>query len=309
MYVVSAVQVSSIPHILAGNDCLIKGHTGSGKTAAFLAPILQTFLSSSSGSGIGGDASTLGVRGPRLLVLAPGRELASQIAGVTRQLLPDLSVALIIGGVPATRQIEALRKKKPACVVGTPGRVAEMLKEGKLNLRELRVVVLDEFDNLLMTDAHKEAAETVYFALRKRHADLQTILCSATADGMSEGQHRRFLNGDYATADADGESGGGGDTATATATVATKNKELNLFGEKIEATNPLARTTLHGMVRISNDRLKHEVRSQQRGVPQSTTKTNNLNHLFSSLPRSFARSSTLAPLQLKCWYLLTMFVG
>lgn len=108
-----AAQDRACPPIVAGNDVLLSTHTGSGKTLAFLAPIAQSLLIN--GSGGGGSGAF-----PKAIVIAPGRELASQIVSVAQSLLADtgLTVALAIGGTPYSRNVEKLRKMKPDVVVG-----------------------------------------------------------------------------------------------------------------------------------------------------------------------------------------------
>ena len=112
------VQIKSVPPIIAGNDVLLSTHTGSGKTLAFLAPIAQNIM-------VNPSQSTL----PKSLVVAPGRELASQIVSVAQQLFEgtDLTVGMVIGGTSYARNVEMLRSKRPDVVVGTPGRVAELV--------------------------------------------------------------------------------------------------------------------------------------------------------------------------------------
>lgn len=107
-----AAQDRACPPIVAGNDVLLSTHTGSGKTLAFLAPIAQSLLIN--GGGGGGGAY------PKAIVIAPGRELASQIVSVAQTLFADtgLTVALAIGGTPYSRNLEKLRKMKPDVVVG-----------------------------------------------------------------------------------------------------------------------------------------------------------------------------------------------
>lgn len=114
-----SVQCKSCPSILTGKDVLVGTYTGSGKTLAFLVPLVQRLLF---------DASSPG-DGVQVMIVAPGRELASQIATVTRSLLEGtgLSIVLAIGGTTFSRNLEQLRKKKPTIVVGTPGRIAELV--------------------------------------------------------------------------------------------------------------------------------------------------------------------------------------
>ena len=112
-----SVQEKACAPVLAGSDVLVGTYTGSGKTLAFLTPLAQKML-------IRGETDTL-----QLVVVAPGRELASQIVSVARDLLQGtgLSVMLAIGGTTFGRNLEQIRKKKPSVIVGTPGRLAELI--------------------------------------------------------------------------------------------------------------------------------------------------------------------------------------
>ena len=112
------VQIKACPPIVAGNDVLLSTHTGSGKTLAFLTPIAQNIMMNPSNSPL-----------PKALIVAPGRELASQIVSVAQKLFVDtgLTVAMLIGGTSYARSVDMLRSKRPDVVVGTPGRIAELI--------------------------------------------------------------------------------------------------------------------------------------------------------------------------------------
>ena len=114
------VQDKACPSIVAMNDVLISTHTGSGKTLAFLAPIAQSLMlfASNKNKGVPGASGSF----PKAVIVAPGRELASQIVSVAQALFVDtgLTVSMAIGGTPYSRNVENLRKKKPVVVVGTP---------------------------------------------------------------------------------------------------------------------------------------------------------------------------------------------
>ena len=113
-----AVQDKACPAIVTCNDALIGTYTGSGKTLAFLVPLAQRLLFSGSSSS---DV--------QVIIIAPGRELASQIVSVARMLLEGtgLTAMLAIGGTTFSRNLEQIRKRKPSIVVGTPGRIAELV--------------------------------------------------------------------------------------------------------------------------------------------------------------------------------------
>ena len=131
------IQVETIPPLLAGRDVIGQAQTGTGKTAAFALPLLARL-----------DAA---VRAPQVLVLAPTRELAIQVAEAFRDYareMPDIEVLPIYGGQDYGVQLRAL-KRAPAIVVGTPGRIMDHIERGSLDLSSLRALVLDEADEML----------------------------------------------------------------------------------------------------------------------------------------------------------------
>lgn len=130
------IQDEMIPAMLDGKDIVAESPTGSGKTLAFTLPILNKV-----------DGSK---KQTQALIVAPSQELAMQIVEVIRQWTEgtDITVQQLIGGANSARQIEKL-KKKPTIVVGTPGRLNELVRQGKLKLREIETIVLDECDQLL----------------------------------------------------------------------------------------------------------------------------------------------------------------
>ncbi|GAA6135168.1 DEAD/DEAH box helicase [Oceaniserpentilla sp. 4NH20-0058] len=133
----SPIQQQAIPHLLAGKDVLGLAQTGTGKTAAFTLPILART-----------DANA---RTPQVLVLAPTRELAQQVAAAIESYakhLPGIKTTCIYGGQDFSTQFRAL-KNGPQFVVGTPGRVMDHIRRGTLKLDEIKAVVLDEADEML----------------------------------------------------------------------------------------------------------------------------------------------------------------
>lgn len=139
-----SVQDKACPPILTGNDVLVGTYTGSGKTLAFLVPLAQRLLFTGAS-----DKKQV-----QIVIVAPGRELASQIVSVARSLLEGtgLSAMLAIGGTTFGRNLEQIRKRKPSILVGTPCRIAELVvgrpgeKSGRLKIGSLQSLVLDEFD-------------------------------------------------------------------------------------------------------------------------------------------------------------------
>jgi ATP-dependent RNA helicase RhlE len=132
------IQAAAIPHALAGKDLIATAHTGTGKTLAFLVPIIERLLAS-------GPSRTV-----EALVLVPTRELAIQVHGQFEQLrgrtIPP--AALVIGGVPEGRQLDAIRSGA-RLLVATPGRLEDLLGRRLVDLRQVRVLVLDEADRML----------------------------------------------------------------------------------------------------------------------------------------------------------------
>ena len=135
------IQVAAIPHILAGHDVIGIAQTGTGKTAAFVLPILTKL----SGSMQNGQK-----RGPRALVVAPTRELVVQIEENVRAYARHvpLRMATVFGGVSERPQIEALRSGVDL-VVATPGRLIDLMDQRAANLSAVEFLVLDEADRML----------------------------------------------------------------------------------------------------------------------------------------------------------------
>ncbi len=159
------VQAEIIPHVLDGRDVLAQSQTGTGKTAAFALPILSR-LDMHTGAN------------PQVLVLAPTRELATQVAESFKTYgacNPKLRIAAIYGGADYEPQLRALRKGVHV-VVGTPGRVLDHIKRGTLSLESIRCLVLDEADEML----NMGFLEDVEFVLTNTPADKQIALFSAT---------------------------------------------------------------------------------------------------------------------------------
>ena len=157
------IQARTIPLLLAGRDVIGQARTGSGKTLAFAVPAVE-----------GCDASK---REVQTLVLVPTRELAIQVAGVASALVegPRSTVTLLYGGRSA-RPEQAALKRGARIVVGTPGRTLDHLREGILDLRAVRFLVLDEADEML----DKGFARDVEAILAHSPSERQTALFSAT---------------------------------------------------------------------------------------------------------------------------------
>ena len=132
----SAIQDQAIPHILEGKDVIGLANTGTGKTAAFLLPIIER-------------QTGVNLR-PSVLIIAPTRELAQQIDEEFRAFAQglDLYSALIVGGVSVDRQIRDL-KRRPHFIIGTPGRLKDLMNRRLIRLDSVNTLVLDEADRML----------------------------------------------------------------------------------------------------------------------------------------------------------------
>ncbi|WP_240770096.1 DEAD/DEAH box helicase [Nocardioides sp. GY 10127] len=175
------IQAATLPDSLAGRDVLGCGRTGSGKTYAFLLPLVARLQ--------GGRRAAAGA--PRALVLAPTRELANQILESLQPLAEaaGLSTRVVFGGVGQNPQVQALRKGVDV-LVATPGRLEDLIGQGHCRLSSVEVSVLDEADH--MSDLGFLPA--VRRLLRATPADGQRLLFSATLDKAVDGVVREFLS-------------------------------------------------------------------------------------------------------------------
>ncbi len=173
----SPIQAQSIPPLLAGRDLLGHAPTGTGKTAAFALPILARL--------------NLDIRAVQVLVLAPTRELAIQVAEAFQryaQHLPEFHVLPIYGGQDYSGQIRQLRRGVHV-VVGTPGRVMDHMRRGTLKLDQLTTLVLDEADEMLRMGF----IDDVEWILEQTPAERQVALFSATMPREIQRISQRYL--------------------------------------------------------------------------------------------------------------------
>ncbi|WP_019177224.1 DEAD/DEAH box helicase [Methanomassiliicoccus luminyensis] len=159
------VQVSTIPLLLEGKDVIAQAQTGTGKTAAFGIPIIQSIEPG---------------KRPHALILCPTRELAVQVSEELKRLstFTDIRVLAVYGGAAIEPQVEALHKGVDI-VAGTPGRVIDHIQRGNLDLRGVRFMVLDEADRML----DMGFIEDIQYIISKVPKDRQTMLFSATLPG------------------------------------------------------------------------------------------------------------------------------
>ena len=164
------VQSAALPVLLAGKDAYLNAETGTGKTLAYLLPLMARIDPA--------QAVT------QVVIVAPTHELSIQIHRQACDLAQNAGLAirsvLLIGGTATTRQIEKL-KSKPHVVVGSPGRIVELIERGKLKTTHLRAIVIDEADRLLQDESLKWIQKIVGLAPPAR----QLIFASATIEAQT----------------------------------------------------------------------------------------------------------------------------
>lgn len=161
------IQRAVLEPAMQGRDMIGRARTGTGKTLAFGIPILEKIIQFNAKHGRG--------RYPLALVLAPTRELAKQVDKEFYESAPNLDTICVYGGTPISRQMSQLDYGVDV-VVGTPGRIIDLLKRGALNLSEVKFVVLDEADEMLKVGF----AEDVEIILSKLPKQRQSMMFSAT---------------------------------------------------------------------------------------------------------------------------------
>ncbi len=156
------VQDRAIPLVLQGKDIVVRSKTGSGKTAAFAIPILQQLEHS---------------RGVSALIVAPTRELALQIEHVARKIgrMTRLRTTVVYGGVSTRPQADRIREGANV-VVGTPGRIIDLMERGDLDLHSIKFLVLDEADIML----DMGFIDDIKYIIESTPEHKQTMLFSAT---------------------------------------------------------------------------------------------------------------------------------
>ena len=167
------IQEKVIPLALEGKSIFFESETGTGKTLAFLLPLFTRLMQD--------EKKTIA---PRILILSPTVELASQIKEAAAQLQGSgpqyFRTLLCVGGSSLKRQIEGL-KEKPAVIIGTPARISDLIGLKKLKLQEITAVVIDEADRQLARES-RDALQTVLATLPQ---DVQALACSATFNGKN----------------------------------------------------------------------------------------------------------------------------
>ena len=171
------IQIKAIPYIVDGKDVIAESPTGTGKTLAYLLPTLEK---------INADQQS-----PQVLILASSRELVMQINEEIRIWSAGSNIvgAAFIGGANVKRQLEKL-KKRPQVIVGTPGRIYELIAQKKLKMHEVKTIVLDEGDQLLIP----EHMATIRNIVKSTLKDRQVMMFSATLPVETEQAAQEFMN-------------------------------------------------------------------------------------------------------------------
>ena len=161
----TAIQVEAIPALLAGKNAYLSSETGTGKTLAYLLPLFAQI--------------DPGQRTLQVIIVVPTHELAMQIFAVGRDLAQQaglpIRVQALIGGVSTKRQLEKL-KSKPHIIVGTPGRISELIKIRKIKPHTVKSIIVDEVDRLLVGESLTEIRGIIKATLRER----RLVFVSAT---------------------------------------------------------------------------------------------------------------------------------
>lgn len=170
------IQDQVIPHILEGRDIVGIANTGTGKTAAFVIPLLNKAIKD---------------KGQKILIVAPTRELAIQINQELLKFSFGLGIfsVCVVGGMPIFRQISDLRRDYNF-IIGTPGRIKDIIKRGSLKLNNFQTVVLDESDRMLDMGFIND----MRFLMAEMKKERQTLFFSATLSGDIKNLISEFLN-------------------------------------------------------------------------------------------------------------------
>ena len=166
----TAIQVKAIPVLLAGRNAYIRSETGTGKTLAYLLPLFSQI--------------DPGQRTLQTIVVVPTHELAMQICDVGRGLAQksglEIRLQVLIGGVSIKRQLEKL-KSKPHVIIGTPGRINELIELRKIKPHTVKNIIIDEVDRLLVGDSLVAIRSIIKSTLRER----RLVFVSATKQAES----------------------------------------------------------------------------------------------------------------------------
>ncbi len=159
------IQSETMGTIKSGDDVIFQASTGTGKTLAYLLPILSTIDNN--------------IKTPQVIILTPTHELASQVYRQLFYITDEINIeaTLLIGGANINRQVEKL-KSKPKIIVGTAGRILDLVALKKLKMHTVKTLIIDEFDRMLSPKNVENVKKVVKCTLR----DTQLVMCSASTD-------------------------------------------------------------------------------------------------------------------------------
>uniref|UniRef100_A0A8C8Z776 Nucleolar RNA helicase 2 n=1 Tax=Prolemur simus TaxID=1328070 RepID=A0A8C8Z776_PROSS len=187
------IQAKTFHHVYSGKDLVAQARTGTGKTFSFAIPLIEKLQGELQERKRG--------RSPKVLVLAPTRELANQVSKDFSDITKKLAVACFYGGTPYGGQIERMRNGIDI-LVGTPGRIKDHLQNGKLDLTKLKHVVLDEVDQMLDMGFADQVEEILSVAYKKDSEDNpQTLLFSATCPQWVFNVAKKYMKSSYEQVD------------------------------------------------------------------------------------------------------------
>ncbi|XP_005657444.1 nucleolar RNA helicase 2 [Sus scrofa] len=187
------IQAKTFHHVYSGKDLIAQARTGTGKTFSFAIPLIEKLQGELQDRKRG--------RAPQVLVLAPTRELASQVSRDFSDITKKLAVACFYGGTPYGGQIDRMRNGIDI-LVGTPGRIKDHLQNNKLDLTKLKHVVLDEVDQMLDMGFADQVEEILCVAYKKDSEDNpQTLLFSATCPHWVYNVAKKYMKSTYEQVD------------------------------------------------------------------------------------------------------------
>ena len=188
------IQQTVIPYVLSKKACLGAAQTGSGKTIAFLAPIVSLMLN----EGCPPQQLQYGTSFPVCLILVPTRELAEQIWKEARKVIHNTGIVVtkVYGGVPHDQQIREIRQ---GCdiVIGTPGRLIDYLGRGLIRLEMIKYFVIDESDRMLDMGFEDQMKEIVFSKEMPEKSTRVNLMFSATIPQDVINVSQRFMNDSY----------------------------------------------------------------------------------------------------------------
>ncbi|RKP05367.1 P-loop containing nucleoside triphosphate hydrolase protein [Thamnocephalis sphaerospora] len=201
------IQAATFDSIFDGKDVLGRARTGTGKTLAFSLPMAERLIADAANGD--GKLGTGRGRAPKIIVMAPTRELARQVSAEFESIAGNIQVLTVYGGVAYDQQNFGLRQGVDV-VIGTPGRIMDHLERGTLRLDNIRFICLDEADQMLDI-GFADAMEKVLQAVQEQKAahpgssPYQTLLFSATLPEWVHKVVKKYLREDYVTVDLVGQ--------------------------------------------------------------------------------------------------------